>query len=103
MSKCETCIHYEYHAGVSSRFNIKNTYTVPTCICKYAQVAWMRSSAAVKKPRGINCNYTKREFTCVDCGSHNIKGALILVSAAGEMVCKRCCEKTYEKEQNHEV
>lgn len=107
MSRCETCEHYEYRAGISPSLaalcRIHDAPTAPTCICHYAKCAWTRTGATVRKPTYMPCDYKARLFTCTDCGTHNTRGALILSSARGEMVCKKCCQKSYEESLKNEA
>lgn len=68
-SKCQTCQHYEYHAGVEASLAKKLGVrpSKPTCFCHHAGVSWPRDTATVRTPRGIVCDYKMAEMVCTHC------------------------------------
>ncbi len=101
MSKCQTCEHFTYRAGISIGLQKATGVTGPTrptCYCGFSGINWERYSAEIRKPRGIKCEYAAKKFTCNDCGqTKSTTGALIISSASGTMVCKKCMERKREE------
>ncbi|OPX83449.1 MAG: hypothetical protein A4E52_01831 [Pelotomaculum sp. PtaB.Bin013] len=97
MSKCQTCQHYTYRAGVApslARLIGKEMPSVPTCSCDYSGVSWIRRSAEVKKPRGIKCDYKLKEMYCCDCGKLLKRHSDALLVLSSELYeCKKCGNK----------
>jgi len=98
MAKCQTCDYYSYHAGVAPTLAkmIGNTSLPnrPTCYCRFANVAWERYSAEVRKPRGIPCDYKIKKMTCTDCGKElkNHRDAYMVLTPTA-YICKKCMSK----------
>ncbi|UNC91667.1 hypothetical protein [Candidatus Contubernalis alkaliaceticus] len=96
-SKCQTCQHYQYHAGVApsiAKMIGKPMPSRPTCYCHHAGVRWERRSAEVRKPRGISCDYKIREMSCEDCGKQLKRSSDIwMVITPKVYICKKCGKK----------
>ena len=97
MSRCQTCVHYRYSAGVApslAKILNKQLPSRATNYCDYAQISWERNSAEVKKPRGIKCDYKIKEMYCDDCGKllkNNSDVWMILTSES--YICNKCGKK----------
>ena len=101
--KCQTCQHYEYHAGVAPSLTRRLGRTMPsepTCYCHHAGVSWRRYSATVRKPNGIPCDYKIGEMICTECGKQLKKSSdAWMVITRKSYICKACGAK---KKAEHE-
>jgi len=103
LSKCQTCIHYRYSAGVApslAKILNKKLPSRATNYCDYAEISWQRNSAEVKKPRSIKCDYRMKEMYCDDCGkSIKNNSDVWMILSSKSYICKKCGK---EKENNEQ-
>jgi len=98
MSKCESCEHFEYKAGISSSLQkisgITGHPTSATCYCILVGWSWRRYSAEIKKPRGIKCEYSMKEMHCTKCAKL-LKNSndIWLKITKDTFICKKCGKK----------
>jgi len=98
MSKCESCEHFEYKAGISLSLQktagITGHPTSATCYCFHSLWNWPRYSGEIKKPRGMKCEYLRHLMKCTECDKE-LKNSndIWLKLTKDTYICKKCGKK----------